>query len=104
MIWRLLRRVISRQRRRDMGEFLRFRSPYSACAVRAKGGRSGARRFPVARNHDAVEMPPVLDRARPGPELNMVDDEDSDLDHLPFYSAMQATQRRTTHLHHHHAA
>src|SRR3546814_5112889 len=64
MIWRLLRRVISRQGRRDMGEFLRFRSPYSACAVRAKGGRSGARRFPVARNHVAVEMRAVLERAR----------------------------------------
>src|SRR3546814_10877566 len=75
MIWRLLRRVISRQGRRDMGEFLRFRSPYSACAVRAKGGRSGARRFPVARNHVAVEMRAVLERARLGLEIDMDDAE-----------------------------
>src|SRR3546814_15821698 len=92
MIWRLLRRVISRQGRRDMGEFLRFRSPYSACAVRAKGGRSGARRFPVARNHVAVEMRAVLERARLGLEIDLADAEALGLAERPFAIVEQRPQ------------
>src|SRR3546814_2968798 len=82
-----------------MGEFLRFRSPYSACAVRAKGGRSGARRFPVARNHVAVEMRAVLERARLGLEIDMDDAEALGIAERPFEIVEQRPQHVAAHVH-----